>query len=370
MVKRMLPLIISCICIINLTHAQTTQGVGIGTTTIDPSAILQIVSSNKGVLFPKISLTSKTDIVTIENPSVGLLVYNTGTGGLDIPGYVYWTGTEWEKLTLTTVVNPVITGLLCNRAEFSPATFTAGVPYEGIMAIPYTGGNGGAYSSGTPMNSLVNTGLTATRETGVLATGSGQLVFRLTGTPAYSSPTVALFNINELGFNCIAALTGQQIEVGQQLSFIASLTQAQNVNGTILSSYYPTQLPTVDGLRMDLISNGAGTYYPRVYNISSEQKIVSFQTFSVVGLQNVTNLNRTIYKASEVTSTNWDYVNVTARATTPIFNVAWSSTTSSTVVTDLQVQITPSVWRWYEMTWWAMEINTVKIIFMSLVRKS
>lgn len=370
MVKKILPLIIVCIYAINFTYAQTTHGVGIGTATVDPSAILQVVSTNKGVLFPKIGLTSTTDITTIANPSVGLLIYNTGTGGLDTPGYVYWTGTEWEKLTLTTVVNPVITGLLCNRAEFSPATFTAGVPYDGIMTIPYTGGNGGAYNTGTPMTSLVNTGLTATRETGVLATGSGQLVYRLTGTPAYSSPTAALFNINEFGFNCIAALSGQQIEVGQQLSFIASLTQAQNVNGTILSTYYPTQLPTVDGLRMDLISNGAGTYYPRVYNVSSEQKIVSFQTFSVVGLQNVTNLNRTIYTTPEVTSSNWDYVNVTARTTTPNFTVAWSSSTSSTVVTDLQVQVSPSVWRWYEMTWWAMEINTVKIIFMSLVRKS
>lgn len=368
MVKKNLLLILSCVYAISFTYSQT--GVGIGTNTIDPSAILQVASSNKGVLFPKISLASTTDITTIANPSIGLLVYNTGTGGLDIPGYVYWTGTQWEKLTLTSVANPVISGLLCNRIEFSPAKFTAGVPYEGIMTIPYTGGNGGAYNTGTPVNSLVNTGLTATRQTGVLATGSGQLVFKLTGTPAYSSSTVALFNINEFGFNCLAALTEQQIEVGQQLSFIATLNQAQNVNGTILSNYYPTQLPTVDGLRMDLISNGAGTYYPRVYNTSAQQKIVSFQTFSAVGLQNATNLNRLIYTTPEVTSTNWDYVNITSRTTNPIFTIAWSSTTSSTVVTDLQVQISSSVWRWYEMTWWAMEINTVKIIFMSLVRKS
>lgn len=80
MVKKILPLIIVCIYAINFTYAQTTHGVGIGTATVDPSAILQVVSTNKGVLFPKIGLTSTTDITTIANPSVGLLIYNTGTG--------------------------------------------------------------------------------------------------------------------------------------------------------------------------------------------------------------------------------------------------------------------------------------------------
>ncbi|PXV62837.1 hypothetical protein CLV62_11753 [Dysgonomonas alginatilytica] len=366
--SKKLILLFFCIHAINFTYAQ--KGVGIGTISPHPSAILQIESTDKGVLFPKISLASKTDITTVLNPTTGLLVYNTGNGGLDTPGYVYWNGAEWQKLTLSTVVNPSITGLLCNRADFTPSTFTAGVPYEGTMTIPYTGGNGGGYNTGTPIASTGNTGLTATLQRGELATGNGQLVFRITGTPSASSPTAAIFNINELNFNCSVSLTGKQIAVGEQISFIASLTQAQNITGVLLSNYYPTQLPTVDGLRMDLISNGTTYYYPRVYNESSEQKIVSFQTFSVVGLQNVTNLNRTIYTKSEVTATNWDYINATARTTNPVYPVAWSSTTSSTAITDLQVRVGPSEWRWYEMTWWAMEINTVKVIFMSLVRKS
>lgn len=368
MKSKTLILLFYCIYSINFTYAQI--NLGIGTQNIHPSAILQVESSNKGVLFPRINLNSTTDTITIPKPAVGLLIYNTGEGGLDVPGHVYWTGEKWEKLTLSTVVNPSISSLLCNRVEFNPSTFTEGIPYEGVMTIPYTGGNGGGYNTGTPINSTGNTGLTATLQRGELTTGNGQLVFRLTGTPTYSSPAPANFNIDVLNHNCSVSLVGQQIEVGEHISFIASLTQTQNTSGAILSQYYPTQLPTVDGLRMDVVSNGAANFYPRVYNTSSNRQVVSFQTFSVYGVNNVTNLNRTIYTKSEATSTNWDYVNTTSSGTTPSFYVPWSSSISSTCTTNLQVQVGTAEWRWYEMTWWAMEVNTVKIIFMSLVRKS
>jgi hypothetical protein len=50
--------------------------VGINTTTPDPSSILDIVSTNKGLLIPRVSLTGNTDVTTIPNPANGLLVYN------------------------------------------------------------------------------------------------------------------------------------------------------------------------------------------------------------------------------------------------------------------------------------------------------
>ncbi len=51
---------------------------GIGTTTPDPSAKLDLSSTNKGFLPPRVTLTSITDITTIANPATALLVYNTG----------------------------------------------------------------------------------------------------------------------------------------------------------------------------------------------------------------------------------------------------------------------------------------------------
>lgn len=61
--------------------------VGIGTVDIHESAILEIVSNNSGVLFPKVELASKDDITTIPNPANGLMVYNmqnSGTGEMTV----------------------------------------------------------------------------------------------------------------------------------------------------------------------------------------------------------------------------------------------------------------------------------------------
>ncbi|WAC11820.1 C1q-like domain-containing protein [Dyadobacter pollutisoli] len=58
-------------------HTIFAQGVGINTTSPDPSAALDIQSTNKGILIPKVSLTSLIDKTTITAPANGLLVYNT-----------------------------------------------------------------------------------------------------------------------------------------------------------------------------------------------------------------------------------------------------------------------------------------------------
>lgn len=55
------------------------QSVGINTNTPDPSSVLEISSSNKGVLFPKISLQSANDNFSIPNPAKGLMLFNTNT---------------------------------------------------------------------------------------------------------------------------------------------------------------------------------------------------------------------------------------------------------------------------------------------------
>lgn len=56
----------------------TTAGdVGIGTTSLDSSAKLQINTTNKGLLIPRVTLTAPNDGTTISSPAKGLIVYNT-----------------------------------------------------------------------------------------------------------------------------------------------------------------------------------------------------------------------------------------------------------------------------------------------------
>ena len=76
--------------------------VGIGTSTPTASAQLDVTSSNKGFLPPRIALTSVTDVSTISSPASGLLVYNTSSAGSSpnnvTPGYYYYDGTKWQRI--------------------------------------------------------------------------------------------------------------------------------------------------------------------------------------------------------------------------------------------------------------------------------
>ncbi|SEM57723.1 hypothetical protein SAMN05421856_104280 [Chryseobacterium taichungense] len=72
--------------------------VGIGTSSPDASAALDVTSTNKGFLPPRVALNSKTDTSTISSPTAGLLVYNTGTGTLKSSGMYYWDGSQWTSL--------------------------------------------------------------------------------------------------------------------------------------------------------------------------------------------------------------------------------------------------------------------------------
>jgi hypothetical protein len=73
------------------------QNVGIGTLTPDNSSILDIQSTDKGILIPRVNLQSVNDVSTITSPAVSLLVYNINpaiTGGAG-EGFYYWNGTQW-----------------------------------------------------------------------------------------------------------------------------------------------------------------------------------------------------------------------------------------------------------------------------------
>lgn len=79
--------------------------VGIGTTTPNNSALLHVSATNKGVMFPKVSLTSATDNITVpvSTPADdGMLLYNTSTAGTGTnaitPGYYYWQNNRWSKI--------------------------------------------------------------------------------------------------------------------------------------------------------------------------------------------------------------------------------------------------------------------------------
>ena len=76
--------------------------VGIGTTNPHPSAALEINSQQSGLLIPRVSLNSLTDVTTIPNPANSLLIYNTSTTGGLSRGFYFWQDNTWNPFKETT----------------------------------------------------------------------------------------------------------------------------------------------------------------------------------------------------------------------------------------------------------------------------
>lgn len=86
-------LLLICFCSIFIfINSYSQNGAAINTTgaTADSSAILDVSSSEKGVLFPRMTESEKNNI---SNPAFGLLIFNKTTGCFNL-----WTGTSWRKI--------------------------------------------------------------------------------------------------------------------------------------------------------------------------------------------------------------------------------------------------------------------------------
>ncbi len=82
--------LLGCLLLSNASIAQVK--VGDNPTTIDPSAVLEIESTTKGMLTPRMTEAQRT---AIASPATGLTVYQTDATA----GFYYYNGTAWEKLS-------------------------------------------------------------------------------------------------------------------------------------------------------------------------------------------------------------------------------------------------------------------------------
>ena len=86
--------------LLSLQQLVSAQGVAINTdgSDADVSAILDVSSTERGMLVPRINITDINTAAPVSSPAVSLLVYNTNvTTGI---GYYYWNGSQWERLSI------------------------------------------------------------------------------------------------------------------------------------------------------------------------------------------------------------------------------------------------------------------------------
>ncbi|MEP6795324.1 MAG: hypothetical protein ABJB16_13425 [Saprospiraceae bacterium] len=148
------------------------QAVSINPTGTPPaaSAMLDVNNANKGMLIPRISLLSATDVATITSPVTSLLIYNTATAGTFpnnvVPGYYYWNGTKWTSVGNTSGADrdqliPFSTGVIITGATMvSPSPRLMGFGNNTVETIDGLGEStmppeAGGFSFVVPFNGTI-----------------------------------------------------------------------------------------------------------------------------------------------------------------------------------------------------------------------
>ncbi len=102
------------IALIFVSGGAMAQNVGIGTANPDESAILDLKSSNKGFLLPRLTEKQKT---LIPQPAEGLMIYQTDAS----QGVYLYQGGNWKNMGSANVTTSTISGVTANIAP----TYTA-----------------------------------------------------------------------------------------------------------------------------------------------------------------------------------------------------------------------------------------------------
>ena len=93
-----------------LLTANTYAQVVIGTTTPDASSLLEVTSTAKGVLLPRMTATQRD---AISSPATGLMIYQTdGT-----VGFYYYNGSSWANVGYTDALVSANTDVAANTAK-------------------------------------------------------------------------------------------------------------------------------------------------------------------------------------------------------------------------------------------------------------
>lgn len=184
MIYKIKQLILAGILLVSATAVQAQ--ISIGAPAPHASAALDVSSTSKGLLPPRMTETQRNAILT---PPAGLLIYNLTEHCLN-----FYSGTAWKSYCA--VAGGMITTLDCASGA-QTGTFQANILSAGTKTVSYTGGSG-TYGPISVASTGV-TGLTASATAGTFA-ASGTITLAISGTP--SSIGTASFTLTLGGRTC------------------------------------------------------------------------------------------------------------------------------------------------------------------------
>lgn len=223
--------------------------VGIGTTTPDASAQLEVKSTSKGLLIPRVALQSTTDVTTIAAPATGLLVYNTAAHNDVLTGFYYWEG-SWKPLLAAASGgtawalngNIAASGNFLGTTNFNPLNIKVNNTLAGKIH-PNGGITLGMNAAAHDSNSLaIGTGATATANVEAVAIGPSSIAGAYRATALGYGANASANNTLAAGYNASASAY-QSMALGMNAS--ATQNNATAVGyGAGASAYQATALGT------------------------------------------------------------------------------------------------------------------------------
>ena len=194
-------------CTLLLSIQESYSQVGIGTTVPDESSILDISSTNKGVLYPRLTEAERDGIV---NPAKGLTVYNLDEDCLQInsgtPSNVNWSCIG-EDISSSSSSSPLVVnncdingfeGVYVNGTALTASnTFSLTITNNSFNSAAISFTTGDLVLSG--VSGLTVSGVSLTSAT-VVPGGSQIVEYSLTGTPSSTGTLTGVWT--KLGLNC------------------------------------------------------------------------------------------------------------------------------------------------------------------------
>jgi hypothetical protein len=177
------------IILVTLVSGVTYAQVGLGTPTPHSSSVVDLTSTTKGLLPPRMTNVQKN---AIASPVAGLLVWCTDCGANGL--MQVYNGSAWTNsngvITSTPTTNgtAVVSGYTCSTA--SVGTLTAGVAVSGVsQTITATVTTVGTYTF-----SMTANGVTFAASGTFTGTGAQAVVLTATGTPLASGSSAFTLN--------------------------------------------------------------------------------------------------------------------------------------------------------------------------------
>jgi uncharacterized protein (TIGR02145 family)/uncharacterized repeat protein (TIGR02543 family) len=298
----LITLVLAALFFASAANAQV--GVGVPAGDIHPSAELEVKSTTKGFLAPRMTYAERNSIAT---PAAGLLIYQTdavannpaglyfydgtswknGIGaqgevgpkgdkgdkgeqgaagtmpsGTTLGEMIYWNGTKWASLVADTngqiltncdglptwrtgsIGLGKIATLNCGGVSVNGA-LNHGVAVSNVSCVfSYLGGNGGGYSSQNIRSTGV-TGLFATLSSGKFTNGDGSVTYKIKGIPSASG--TAIFVVNLGGKTCTLTLTVNTPSYVVRLDPLGGTVSVTSKTVKYGSAYGTLPIPTKEG---------------------------------------------------------------------------------------------------------------------------